>query len=567
MSNLVAVTTTGANMRQTAAKDAPIVAVLDKGAQVEVLGNTGNWLRVQQGSHTGFVYIELTQPQPGGADAGWTTTVIAQQLNLRAGASREASSLGSLAQNQQVPVTGYVGTWLQVSANGQRGFISADCTASVSTAGEAQAQAQAFAQTIAPVGIAAPDAAAVPVPAPEVQVKARLAPEEIAAVRGSIAQETNENARGDRYEELQSCVIYASQRDNQARNPDGSRVETRGGNMCNLTSLSMALSYLGIPNPKPDMQYEDALEATRQERHLPDRTTAKGWGGVAQALGARVSFVGDGSVTQGHDWWDANVRRPHLRQGAGVIMSIGGHIVRVQGVTDQGLVVDDPYGRCRLLPGEAGAWKYALYNEYDKPGQTAGEDTLWPEASRELAELLCVAGGEAELAWLAADVGHEVRALRELGVLTLIGDALKGFLPVLLAVRLGLPDAACALVALAAFAGHLYPCFLGFSGGKGVAVALGVLLGLAPLGMAVAVPVFLLTVAVSRYVSLGSLLSAAVTPVVLAFLGYPATTTLVALIMGIGIAIRHRDNIRRIRFGTEARLGGRTSTFPDSGYA
>jgi hypothetical protein len=74
------------------------------------------------------------------------------------------------------------------------------------------------------------------------------------------------------------------------------------------------------------------------------------------------------------------VRRPHLRRGAGVIMSIGNHIVRVQGVTDQGLIVDDPYGRCRLLPGEAGAWKYALFNEYDKPGQTAGEDTLWPWA-------------------------------------------------------------------------------------------------------------------------------------------------------------------------------------------
>jgi hypothetical protein len=175
-------------------------------------------------------------------------------------------------------------------------------------------------------------------------------------------------------------VIYASQRDNQARDPSGGKVETKGGNMCNLTSLSMALSYLGIANPKPNMQYEDALEVLRQERQLPDRTTAKGWGGVAQALGARVTFIGDGSVTQGRDWWEANVRQPHLRKGAGAIMSIGGHIVRVQAVTEQGLIVDDPYGRCRLLPGEAGAWKYALYNEYDTSGQTAGEDTLWPWA-------------------------------------------------------------------------------------------------------------------------------------------------------------------------------------------
>ncbi len=380
MSNLNAVTTIGANMRQSASKDAPILAALDKGAQVSVLGNAGNWVQVQHGGQAGFVYIELTQPQPASAaETAWITTVISQQLNLRAAASRESNTLGTLAQNQQVPVIGYVGTWLQVHVNDQTGFISADCTTSVAASGEpvAQAHLEAFAVTNAPVGIAAPDASTVALPAPAVQINARLAPEEILAVRTSIAQEPDQNVRGDRYEELQSCVIYASQRDNQALNPDGSRVETRSGNMCNLTSLSMALAYLGIVNPKPNMQYEDALEMLRQERHLDDRTTAKGWGGVAQALGARVSFIGNGSVKQGHDWWDANVRRPHLRAGAGVIMSIGGHIVRVQAVTDQGLIVDDPYSRCRLLPGEAGAWKYALYNEYDMPGQTAGEDSLW----------------------------------------------------------------------------------------------------------------------------------------------------------------------------------------------
>ncbi len=154
-----------------------------------------------------------------------------------------------------------------------------------------------------------------------------------------------------------------------------------------------------------------------------------------------------------------------------------------------------------------------------------------------------------------------------LGLLTLTGDVLKGLLPVLLATYFGIGDGGRAAVALAGFTGHIFPCFLAFRGGKGVAIALGVLLGLAPLGMAVAVPIFLLTVAVSRYVSLGSLLAAAVTPLVLAGLGYPAPITLVGLVMGIGITIRHWDNIRRIRFGTEARIGGRSPTFPDSGYA
>jgi glycerol-3-phosphate acyltransferase PlsY len=153
------------------------------------------------------------------------------------------------------------------------------------------------------------------------------------------------------------------------------------------------------------------------------------------------------------------------------------------------------------------------------------------------------------------------------GFLTLTGDALKGLLPVIAAAELGVGDTGQALVALSAFTGHLYPCFLGFQGGKGVAVSLGVLLGLAPLGMAIVVPIFLLTVALTRYVSLGSILAAAATPLVLAALSYPTATTLVAGVMGVAIAFRHRDNIRRMRFGTEARVGGRSSAFPDSGFA
>lgn len=155
------------------------------------------------------------------------------------------------------------------------------------------------------------------------------------------------------------------------------------------------------------------------------------------------------------------------------------------------------------------------------------------------------------------------------GVLTLIGDAAKGLLPVLLATRLGVSDGGRAAVALAAFAGHIFPCFLRFQGGKGVAIALGVLLGLAPLGMAIVVPIFLVTVGLSRYVSLGSIVAAAVTPVVLVALSYPTSTTVAGAVMGLAIAYRHRDNIRRMRFGTEARVGGRSAypSFPDSGYA
>jgi glycerol-3-phosphate acyltransferase PlsY len=153
------------------------------------------------------------------------------------------------------------------------------------------------------------------------------------------------------------------------------------------------------------------------------------------------------------------------------------------------------------------------------------------------------------------------------GVLTLVGDTVKGLLPVLLANRLGVGDLGSAVVGLAAFVGHLFPFSLEFQGGKGVAVSLGILLGLAPLGMAIVVPVFALIVAVTRYVSLGSILAAASAPIVLAGLAYPPPTTFLALVTAVGIAYRHRDNIRRIRFGTESRVGSRRSAFPDSGYA
>jgi glycerol-3-phosphate acyltransferase PlsY len=141
------------------------------------------------------------------------------------------------------------------------------------------------------------------------------------------------------------------------------------------------------------------------------------------------------------------------------------------------------------------------------------------------------------------------------GLMTLVGDALKGLLPVVCARALGFAHPIVALTGLAAFAGHLYSCFLGFDGGKGVATALGVLIALAPATLMVSVPLFVLVAAMSRYVSLASLAAAAITPPLLVLWRYPPATIAVGVVVVALIAVRHRDNVRRLRFGTEARLG------------
>ena len=140
-----------------------------------------------------------------------------------------------------------------------------------------------------------------------------------------------------------------------------------------------------------------------------------------------------------------------------------------------------------------------------------------------------------------------------LGVMTLVADALKGALPALLARALTDPPALAAAVGVAAFLGHLFPVTLGFAGGKGVATALGVLLTLAPLAAAAAA-VFVLVVGLTRYVSLASVLAALAAPLLVVLLAYPAPVLAASLVMTAFIALRHRDNFRRLRAGTEPRL-------------
>jgi glycerol-3-phosphate acyltransferase PlsY len=141
--------------------------------------------------------------------------------------------------------------------------------------------------------------------------------------------------------------------------------------------------------------------------------------------------------------------------------------------------------------------------------------------------------------------------------LTLIGDLLKGLVPVAVGVAMELPPQWLGAVGLAAFLGHLYPVFFGFRGGKGVATGLGVLLGLDwQLGLA-AVLTWLAVAAIGRYSSLAALVSFALAPVyTYALAGSVALTLAVSAIAAL-VFWRHRSNIRNLLAGSEGRIGQR----------
>ena len=138
---------------------------------------------------------------------------------------------------------------------------------------------------------------------------------------------------------------------------------------------------------------------------------------------------------------------------------------------------------------------------------------------------------------------------------TLILDAAKGAVAVLLARALVGPDAA-QVAALFAFLGHLYPIWLGFRGGKGVATFLGTLLALAwPVGLA-ACATWAVTAAVSRISSLSALVAAGLAPVWLLIFGRGQMLALVVILAAL-VFLRHGANIARLRAGTEPRIGAK----------
>jgi len=144
---------------------------------------------------------------------------------------------------------------------------------------------------------------------------------------------------------------------------------------------------------------------------------------------------------------------------------------------------------------------------------------------------------------------------KKAAIITLLGDLLKGLVPLVVAKALDAPYEVLAAVGLAAFLGHLYPVFFGFKGGKGAATALGVLAGYSWLVGLAALLTWLSVAYLSRISSLAALTAAALAPLYVWFLLQSFVLTVATVLMCSLLFWRHESNIRRIMSGEESKFG------------
>ena len=149
------------------------------------------------------------------------------------------------------------------------------------------------------------------------------------------------------------------------------------------------------------------------------------------------------------------------------------------------------------------------------------------------------------------------------GVVVALLDVAKGALSVTVARYLSDQSGAPAAAGLAAIVGHIYPVWLRFHGGKGVATACGVFSTLMPAAVVPALTVFAVTVWLTKYISLGSILATLVLPPIAYLEGGSGSVVVAALAASALIVFKHRSNFVRLRTGQERRLGTRSSALPD----
>jgi glycerol-3-phosphate acyltransferase PlsY len=140
--------------------------------------------------------------------------------------------------------------------------------------------------------------------------------------------------------------------------------------------------------------------------------------------------------------------------------------------------------------------------------------------------------------------------------LTLLGDAAKGWLAMFLAAKVGAGDTAVGIAGLAAFIGHVYPITLGFKGGKGVATALGVMLGFSSTLAGIVVAIWLAVAVATRYSSLAALVAAFLAPFAAWLIAEKLAVALPVTVMSSILILRHKSNIAKLFAGTESRIGG-----------
>jgi glycerol-3-phosphate acyltransferase PlsY len=144
---------------------------------------------------------------------------------------------------------------------------------------------------------------------------------------------------------------------------------------------------------------------------------------------------------------------------------------------------------------------------------------------------------------------------KKAAIITLLGDTLKGLLPVLIARWLGFDNTALALIALCAFLGHLFPIFFRFDGGKGVATAIGCLLALNwPSGLCW-IATWAIIAVLFRYSSLAALAASLMAPLYIWFFTHETAYVISISVMTLFLFVRHRQNIRKLIAGTESRIG------------
>jgi hypothetical protein len=215
-----------------------------------------------------------------------------------------------------------------------------------------------------------------------------LTPAEIKQVRDLIAKVQDEGRKKEFFLKLQEKVPYHNQRDNTSIATDEdvennsswlSAGENVGDIMCNLTSEAMCLEYLGINCPDPDMQFEDYLEELRRDKEFKHRGDPAAREKLSMEFD--VSYKKIDLNTDDRDLLISNLK-PELEKGRAVLLSAfsspKGHIVRLQTITDEGLIIDDPYGQVQnFSQRENGGFGYTDGKNSTDNSDIKGKDNLW----------------------------------------------------------------------------------------------------------------------------------------------------------------------------------------------